>query len=561
MDACAALTAEISDLVSKRLETIDEEYNEELVKERVRQVLNKNEYGSIFGCTITNTVISESSQGSGNQSKTSSKISSKRADAEADLAAKREQAKAMQEIHDQQAKLDKMESDWKLCETKMLAEIKQKEIETQLRLEEERNRLHQLQVDKEVKVAAARVKVYNDLEGIIQCGDEEIDSSTHIGCQRKEPTSRLNPEAELFLPQQAFCDQHEAQPSQDNVALAQAIADSLSTHRLPVPEPTIFAGDPLKFIDWKMSFMALIDRKPLPPGEKMFYLKNYLVGEARKAVEGYFYRNSEDAYQGAWKVLQDRYGNPFILQRAFRDKLIRWPKIGVNDPLALRDFTDFLQGCVEAIPHVKGLAILNDCEENHKLLKKLPEWIVRKWNRIVVEELDTSGDYPSFKRFTEFMQKEARIACNPITSPVFMNLKGSDERFPKRAKALSTKTDAKDFSSKRFETSNSKPKFAAWRPDLKCPEKQKWTVECRQEKWDWEIGTRSRNAWIHVPYVDVYGVFITEYRSASVKRFLHHMRNTRITGQAIKIQQNQKHLVHPFIAAMNNEKKNLEQEY
>lgn len=114
----------------------------------------------------------------------------------------------MQEIHDQQAKLDKMESDWKLCETKMLAEIKQKEIETQLRLEEERNQLHQLQVDKEVKVAAARVKVYNDLEGIIQCADEEIDSSTHIGCQRKEPTFQLNPEAELFLPQQAFCDQH-----------------------------------------------------------------------------------------------------------------------------------------------------------------------------------------------------------------------------------------------------------------------------------------------------------------------------------------------------------------
>ncbi len=53
--------------MSKRLETIAEDYNEELVKERVRQVLNKDEYGSIFGCTITNTVISESSQGSGNQ--------------------------------------------------------------------------------------------------------------------------------------------------------------------------------------------------------------------------------------------------------------------------------------------------------------------------------------------------------------------------------------------------------------------------------------------------------------------------------------------------------------
>ena len=35
-----------------------------------------------------------------------------------------------------------------------------------------------------------------------------------------------------------------------------------------------------------MSFMTVIDRKPLPASEKMFYLKNDLAGEALKAVEG-----------------------------------------------------------------------------------------------------------------------------------------------------------------------------------------------------------------------------------------------------------------------------------
>lgn len=73
---------------------------------------------------------------------------------------------------------------------------------------------------------------------------------------------------------------------------------------------------------------------------------------------------------------------------------MKWPKIAANDPKAVREFADFLQSCLEAIPHVKGLSILNDCEENQKLLKKLPEWMVRRWSRIVVEELDRSGDYP-----------------------------------------------------------------------------------------------------------------------------------------------------------------------
>ncbi|XDV46694.1 hypothetical protein PO909_014534 [Leuciscus waleckii] len=204
-----------------------------------------------------------------------------------------------------------------------------------------------------------------------------------------------------------------------------------------VPEPTMFAGDPLKFVDFWMSFTILIDRKPISASEKMLYLKGYLSREARKAVEGFFYRSSEDAYEGAWAVLKDRYGNPFIVQKAFRDKLMKWPKISPNDSLALRDFADFLKSCEEAMPHVKGLAILNDFEENRKLLEKLPDWIVRKWSRIVVEQLDASGEYPIFEHFTKFVLKEARIACNPITSSV-LSSSSVDEKFPKRAKALST---------------------------------------------------------------------------------------------------------------------------
>lgn len=189
--------------------------------------------------------------------------------------------------------------------------------------------------------------------------------------------------------------------------------------------------------------MALIGHKPLPAGEKMLYLKSYLAGEARKAVEGFFYRNSEDAYQGAWEILQERYGSSFVVQKAFRDKLMKWPKIAPNDPVALREFSDFLQSCAEAIPHVKGLAILNDCEENHKLLKKLPEWLVRRWGRVVVDELDRCQEYPPFAHFTRFLQREARIACNPIASPFLLTTKVTDERLPKRTKALSTNAQAK----------------------------------------------------------------------------------------------------------------------
>lgn len=195
--------------------------------------------------------------------------------------------------------------------------------------------------------------------------------------------------------------------------------------------------------------MALIDQKPLPVSEKMFYLKSYLAGEACKAVEGFFYRNSEEAYRGAWAVLEKRYGNPFIVQRAFRDKLARWPNITANNPTALREFADFLQGCVEAISHVKGLAIIN--EENQKLLKKLPERMVYRWSRIVVEELNKSGDYPSFACFADFVRTEARIACNPIAASHLMNTT-AEVRASTRAKTFNTSAKFNNPNSGTFET-------------------------------------------------------------------------------------------------------------
>lgn len=126
---------------------------------------------------------------------------------------------------------------------------------------------------------------------------------------------------------------------------------------------------------------------------------------------------------------------------------------------------------MEAIPHVKGLAILNDCEENHKLLKKLPEWSVRRWSGIVVDELDKSQEYPSFDRFTEFLQKEAKIACNHIASPFLLSTKTTDERIPKRA---NTSTQMKPSTSSVPEISASRPKP----PCLVCKDKTHSVAKC-----------------------------------------------------------------------------------
>ena len=91
---------------------------------------------------------------------------------------------------------------------------------------------------------------------------------------------------------------------------------------------------------------------------------------------------------------------------------------------------DFLKSCKDAMPHVKGLEILNDCEENQRLIQKLPDWTASIWNRQVTQCLHNKKDFPSFKEFSEFVSIEAEIACNPITS--LHALRSSDSNMNKR---------------------------------------------------------------------------------------------------------------------------------
>ncbi|XP_014680047.1 PREDICTED: uncharacterized protein LOC106819996, partial [Priapulus caudatus] len=225
------------------------------------------------------------------------------------------------------------------------------------------------------------------------------------------------------------------QSERDLTGLVQTLTDSVNRNRLPAPEPPVFSGEVLQYPAWKAAFAALIDSKNIPPSERIHYLKGYLSGEAKETVEGMFYFDTEEAYASARTVLDERYGNKFLVSEAFRTKLSSWPKINGGDGKGLRKLADFLRQCSLAMDHISTLKILDDCHENQRILCKLPDWLTRRWGRIVATSKDT---YPSFKDFASFVAREADIACNPIMSQNF----GSKE-FQKKLPEKSTRRPAR----------------------------------------------------------------------------------------------------------------------
>lgn len=119
----------------------------------------------------------------------------------------------------------------------------------------------------------------------------------------------------------------------------------------------------------------------------------------------------------------------FLVADAYRRKINEWPKIQSNDGEALRKFSDFLNQTLSAMRTVSFLNSLNDAEENQKMTRKLPSYMMNRWGRVVDgwltgchtanllhDSVSESPSYPPFSEFCKFVEKEARIACNPIIS-------------------------------------------------------------------------------------------------------------------------------------------------
>ena len=102
-----------------------------------------------------------------------------------------------------------------------------------------------------------------------------------------------------------------------------------------------------------------------------------------EAISGFLLLETSDAYKQAKKILSDRYGNLFLVAEAYRKKINEWPKIPPNDGTSLRKFSDFLIYCQNPMNTVRYLKVLNDPDENQRMVRKLRRYLIDCWSREV----------------------------------------------------------------------------------------------------------------------------------------------------------------------------------
>ena len=144
----------------------------------------------------------------------------------------------------------------------------------------------------------------------------------------------------------------------------------------------------------------------------MHYLKKYISGKARECIEGYFLYTSDSTYEEAKAALDKRFGDMFILQNAYREKLEKFSIIAPRDSAGLRRYADLLRQCLSASRVIPSMSALNDIRENQRMQGKLPEWLVRRWARIIATYKSRSG-FHRLKCSLTFCQQKPKLPVIP----------------------------------------------------------------------------------------------------------------------------------------------------
>ena len=103
--------------------------------------------------------------------------------------------------------------------------------------------------------------------------------------------------------------------------LSALIVDQQRMSCLPAQEPPVFNGNYFDYPVFISAFDAIMSRRVTSDKDKLYFLSKYTTGKAHEVVKNFLMLNSEDGYAQAWKLLAERFANPFRVAESYKAKL------------------------------------------------------------------------------------------------------------------------------------------------------------------------------------------------------------------------------------------------
>lgn len=169
-----------------------------------------------------------------------------------------------------------------------------------------------------------------------------------------------------------------------------------TTMKLPKIELPKFDGNYLHWRQFYDLFKQLIHEQPIPPAQKLYFLRANVTGEAHSLIQ--HFQPTDNNYEVAWKTLVERFDNRRLLLTAQLTRLLS-QSLAVGTASSLRRLHDTTKEVMQATTNL-GFKVDNwDPIVVHLMLQKLD-----KESRALFEQsLDNPRSSPTLDEFFKFV--------------------------------------------------------------------------------------------------------------------------------------------------------------
>ncbi|XP_064633628.1 uncharacterized protein LOC135491586 [Lineus longissimus] len=190
--------------------------------------------------------------------------------------------------------------------------------------------------------------------------------------------------------------------------------DIYESMQLPRLEMMTFDGNPLKSWAFVNSFANTVGCTQASDQAKLARLLQCCKGKAYQVIECCAAMQPSQGYARAKSLLEQRFGNDYVVAEAWVEKVIGGPQIKASDAKGLQEYSDDLRSCYETLNAMDKLSEVGNRRCVVKLDEKLPLYLQNRFRKIANEMHVNRSRYPSFKEFAKIFDTASKEANDPV---------------------------------------------------------------------------------------------------------------------------------------------------
>ena len=172
----------------------------------------------------------------------------------------------------------------------------------------------------------------------------------------------------------------------------------------PKLELPIFSGDPLQYHKFTRSFKINVESMIKDYEARLARLIQSCEGKARDLIEGCIMMPGEQGYLQAKALLEAHYGDPYIIVRAWVDKLASGGT--ARDAASLETLAINARACYDTLSATNSMKEIDNYTNLQRIIERLPNHAQHRWRSESVK-VRRQGRAPDFKDLLHLIENIA----------------------------------------------------------------------------------------------------------------------------------------------------------